>query len=62
MKPSTVTRAAVALGYTLLRQKRHLIWQHQQTGAVVVTASTPGDRRAVHHEIARLRRLAIPAT
>ncbi len=58
MKPSEVTRAAVALGYRLVRQKRHLIWRHQQTGAVVVTASTPSDRRAAHHEISRLRRLA----
>jgi hypothetical protein len=62
MKPSEVTRSAMALGYTLLRQRKHLVWQHQQTGAVVVTASSPSDRRAIHHEISRLRRFALPAT
>ncbi len=62
MKPSEVTRAAVALGYKLLRQRKHLVWRHELTGALVTTSSSPGDRRAGRHEIARLRRLAITAT
>jgi DNA-binding response OmpR family regulator len=62
MKPSEVTRAAMALGYTLLRQRKHLVWRHELTGALVTTSSSPSDRRAIHHEISRLRRFALPAT
>ncbi len=58
----TVARLAASLGFELIRARRHAIWRHQQTGAVVVTASTPSDRQALRNIERDLRRSAIPIT
>ena len=47
MKKTSITRAANALGYVLLRQTNHLIWKHPDTGAVVVTPKTTSDHRTL---------------
>lgn len=47
MKKTSITDAANAFGYVLLRQTNHLIWKHPETGAVVVTAKSASDHRAL---------------
>jgi hypothetical protein len=47
MKKNSVQRLAKKFGYELRRQSKHLIWQHQTTGAVVTTSKTPSDWRAL---------------
>jgi len=48
MKSNAIYRLAKQFGYELRRQSKHLIWKHQITGAVVTTAKTPSDWRALH--------------
>ena len=49
MKPKEISRLAEQFGYQLRRQSKHLIWQHQITGAVVTTSATPSDQRALRN-------------
>ena len=54
-----LARIAVAAGWQITRLgSGHLRWQAPD-GAVVVTASTPGDRRTALNERARLRRAGL---
>jgi hypothetical protein len=43
-------------GFTLLRQRRHMVWQHGQSKKILVTAKTPSDRLAERNVRAELRR------
>jgi hypothetical protein len=52
---SLVLRLAELHGYALIRSRRHLVFRHP-TGATVVTASSPSDRRALRNIEARFRR------
>jgi len=47
MKRNTVHKLAKQFGYDLRRHSKHLVWRHCQTGAVVTTAATPSDWRAL---------------
>jgi len=47
MKQRQIYQLAKEFGYELRRQSKHLIWQHCQTGAIVTTALTPSDYRAL---------------
>ena len=49
MKTNDVHRLAKQFGYELRRQSKHLIWTHSTTGAVVTTARTPSDWRALRN-------------
>jgi hypothetical protein len=54
----TVARLAASLGFELIRARRHSVWKHQHSGAVVVTASTPSDRQPLRNIERDLRRSA----
>ena len=49
MKNTPFTRAAERFGYRLKRAKKHLIWEHIVTGAVVVTPKSASDYRAIRN-------------
>ena len=49
MKSKDISRLAAQFGYELRRQSKHLIWQHQITGAVVTTSRTPSDWRVLRN-------------
>ena len=49
MKRNPIYQLAKRFGYELKRQSSHLIWQHQITRAVVTTAKTPSDWRALRN-------------
>jgi hypothetical protein len=44
-----VKQLAKQFGYELIRQSKHLIWQHCQTGAIVTTSKSPSDYRAIRN-------------
>jgi len=44
-----VKQLAKQFGYELRRQSKHLIWHHPITGAVVTTAKSPSDWRALRN-------------
>jgi predicted RNA binding protein YcfA (HicA-like mRNA interferase family) len=44
-----IHRLAKEFGYELRRQSKHLIWKHIHTGAVVTTAASPSDWRALRN-------------
>lgn len=49
MNHQAVKRLAEQFGFELRRQSKHLIWVHSTTGAVVTTARTPSDWRALRN-------------
>jgi hypothetical protein len=51
-----VARLAASLGFELIRARRHAVWRHQLTGALVITSSTPSDRQALRNIERDLRR------
>jgi hypothetical protein len=51
-----VARLAASLGFELIRRRRHAVWRHQLTGALVITSSTPSDRQALRNIERDLRR------
>jgi hypothetical protein len=52
-------RAALSAGWQIERTARHLAWK-SPAGTVVITASTPGRRRARLNDLAELRRAGLP--
>ena len=46
-KRKLVYELARKYGYKLIRSKKHLIWQHSITGAIVTTAKSASDHRAM---------------
>jgi hypothetical protein len=52
-------RAALRAGWRIERTTRHLAWT-SPAGTVVITASTPGDRRARLNDLAELPRAGLP--
>lgn len=58
MKKDTQLRKEVqALGFTIVRANRHIVWHHP-TGGVMVTAASIGEGRAYANALARARRIA----
>lgn len=55
--PKQLTEAAEALGFRLLRSKRHAVWRHT-SGKQVVTPITPSCYHAVKNAISTMRRVA----
>lgn len=52
-------KSIAALGYVLIRSKRHLIYQHP-CGAMITVAKTASDRRATKNIMATARRMLRP--
>jgi hypothetical protein len=56
---SELLELAAHHGFELIRCRRHWIWRHQATGAVVCTSGSPSDFRALR-QIERDMRRANP--
>ena len=57
-KRKLVYELARKYGYKLIRSKKHLIWQHSITGAIVTTAKSASDHRAMKNQEKRFMRFA----
>jgi hypothetical protein len=59
MKKTDIAAAAIELGYQLQRCANHYVWKHAITGAVVVTAKSASDHRALKNAKRYLMRGAL---
>lgn len=51
-------RQLVALGFELVRDKRHRVYHHRDGGPPLTAPKTPSDHRATRNVVAKGRRIA----